>query len=180
MSNPLGMKAQRSDKRLIPSALHHIHMSCSNTPYFQSKLSLVLNSSVHLNKSHCQKFAMSNFTPPKRFCTQKGYCFFLCVLFSAHSFPWSNKRFSGHYFGLYSKKIQTSCFNVLHISAVPWRVTCTWPAKPRREWHLAKVHAGLTCCILEEKDNRPVVCQLRGYNYQEEGGEMEFSLRLRF
>lgn len=67
---------------------------------------------------------------------------------------------------------------------VPGRPRCPWPAEPVRDWHVAQdIQACVSPVVSKEakiNTTGPVVCQLGGYNYLEDGGEVEKEFLLQF
>lgn len=187
MSDPLGMKAHCSDKRLIQSSLHHIHTPCSlihpHTPISNPKstqFSIYQIICSPLNKLSTKSLLWQTF--PKGFHKQ-GHSVFLVhgavvsPLYMSTSSQWWKEgifllmKFSGQHIS----KMDCSCFT-------PRVFCCTrkgnmyLASRTSKRMAPSQAHTGLTCCMRGGKDNhnRPVVCQLGGYNYWEEGGEKEF------
>lgn len=178
MSDPLGMKAHCSDKRLIQSSLHHIHIPHTLLPHpswhpcFQSKVKSKSKFSIYhitcslLNKS-LSKFTMANFFPQD--CIEGCIRF---LLYSVCCIRWQVVVIQKDYFPSY--EINKNCFSFTHqvffLKTLKGNVYLA--SRISKRLASSPAYTGFTTCIRGGKDkhNKPVVCQLGGYNYWEEGG----------
>lgn len=152
MSDPLGMKAHCSDKRLIQSSLHHIHTPCSlihpHTPISNPKstqFSIYQIICSPLNTSSTKSLLWQTF--PKGFHKQ-GHSVFLVhgpvVLSDRRYLPSYEIFWAAHLKKWTVPASLPVCF------VVPGGVICTWLAEPVREWHPAK-HTQASPVVCEEE-----------------------------